>query len=148
MRAPDRLALPLSRRAVLGRLALLALGSMAAPAVLRAAARPLDPPVHPEPRDGITAELVLADEALGEKATRKEREGYRAAREHPAVLDGLCCYCDCAKRDGRRSLLSCFESRMPLSCGVCVGEARLAATLAKEGRTLEEIRRAVDEEWG
>jgi hypothetical protein len=105
------------------------------------------PPVtHPEPRAGITGASVLDPASVPGRA----RGGYEAAREIPEILDGLYCHCDCAERDGLRSLLSCFETRMPMpvSCGICVGEARLALRLRREGRSLREIRRAVDERYG
>ena len=79
---------------------------------------------------------------------RSARAAYAAAREIPQLLDGLRCHCECAARDGLRSLLSCFESRMPTSCGICRDEALLALRLHREGRTLDEIRAAVDEEFG
>jgi hypothetical protein len=99
---------------------------------------------HPDPRPGITATRVLPDERVPAKA----REAYRAARACPEVLDGLYCHCDCAARDGLRSLLSCFEGEMPLHCGICQGEAKLAAKLAKRGKSLTAIRAAVDDEYG
>jgi hypothetical protein len=99
---------------------------------------------HPDPRPGITADAVLPDDDV----SASSKEAYAAAREFPAVLDGLYCHCDCAERDGLRSLLSCFESKMPQSCRVCRGEAELAARLARDGKSLAEIRKAVDERYG
>lgn len=128
-----------SRRDALALLAAAALGLLR-PNLLRAA-----PPatVHPEPRPGITAAAVLDPAGVPERA----RRGYEAAREVPEVLDGLYCYCDCAERDGLRSLLSCFETRMPMHCGICVGEAALAHRLSREGRDLAAIRKAVDDRY-
>lgn len=115
------------------------------PRTLRAGARPGAREVkHPDPRPGITAEHVLAEDAVPEKS----RKAYAAARAHPAVMDGLYCHCDCAERDGMRSLLECFESKMPTTCGICRGESELAGRLADEGKSLDEIRKAVDERWG
>ena len=99
---------------------------------------------HPDPRPGVTAEHVLADDAVPDKA----KAAYRVAREIPEVLDGLYCHCDCAERDGLRSLLSCFERKMATSCGICRGEATLAGKLHGQGKTLDEIRAAIDEEYG
>jgi hypothetical protein len=101
-------------------------------------------PEHPEPRPDVTAERVLPDDQVPER----HRKAYAAARAHPAVLDGLYCHCDCGERDGMRSLLSCFESKMPQTCGICRGEAEMAAKLAADGKTLTEIRAAVDKRWG
>jgi hypothetical protein len=130
-----------SRRAALQRMAGLAL--VAIPSSLGAAVLPLDVK-HPEPRPGITADGVLPDEHV----PKKSKKAYEAARAIPGVLDGLYCHCDCAERDGLRSLLSCFETRMPFNCGVCRREAELAFDLHRKGRSLDEIRAAVDKEFG
>ena len=134
-----------SRRAALRALgaaaALGALGALPLGALPRAVARRAE---HPTPRPGITAARVLAEADV----PRSARAAYAAAREIPQLLDGLHCHCECAARDGLRSLLSCFESRMPTSCGICRDEALLALRLHREGRTLDEIRAAVDEEFG
>ena len=146
------------RRAAVGRRGALRLllGAGAALAVGALAGVPLAPTLaharptrrvvvpHPEPRPGITAADVLDPAEL----PRSARAAYAAAREIPQVLDGLYCHCDCATRDGLRSLLGCFETRMPLGCGYCREEAELALKLHREGRTLAEIREAVDREFG
>lgn len=100
---------------------------------------------HPEPRAGVTAELVLPESDLPDR--RRVREAYAAARTHPELFDGVYCACRCDKSMEHRSLLSCFESRQPIGCMACRDEAELVARLARDGRTLEEIRRAVDEEF-
>jgi hypothetical protein len=103
-----------------------------------------DPTKHPDPRPGITADSVLPDDQVAEKA----KNAYAAAREHPAILDGLYCHCDCAERDGLRSLLSCFETHMPESCSVCRGEAEMAGRLIGDGKSLDDIRAAIDRKYG
>jgi hypothetical protein len=100
---------------------------------------------HPEPRPGITAENVLAESEVGER--RRAREAYAAARTHPELFDGLYCACECDKSMGHRSLLSCFESRQAIGCMACREEAELVARLARDGKTLDEIRLAVDREF-
>ena len=137
---------PHSRRAALGALARIALLGMAAPAALPrlVGAQPWADPKHPDPRPGVTAEHVLPDADVPEKY----RDAYQAAREVPQILDGLFCHCNCAEVRGKRSLLSCFESAMPQSCGICLGEARLARRLHARGQSLDEIRAAVDRSYG
>lgn len=98
---------------------------------------------HPDPRPGITGAHVLPDERI----PKRHKDAFAAARAIPEVLDGLYCHCECAERRGRRSLLSCFESEMPLSCGICTGEARLAWRLQKKGRSLNEIRAEIDRKF-
>ena len=99
---------------------------------------------HPDPRPAVTADAVLPDDQVGEKS----KPAYAAAREFPGIFDGLYCHCDCGERDGMRSLLTCFESKMPQSCGICRGEAEMAGRLARAGKTLDEIRAAVDKRYG
>ncbi|MGQ0715282.1 MAG: PCYCGC motif-containing (lipo)protein [Gemmatimonadaceae bacterium] len=101
---------------------------------------------HPDPRPGITGERVLADSELGER--RRVREAYAAARTHPEIFDGVYCACECDKSMNHRSLLSCFESPQAIGCRACREEAELVARLARDGKPLDEIRRAVDEEFG
>lgn len=142
-------ALPITRRtAVRLGLALLLLPVRASAQVLgehTSSSLLSDPEVkHPAPRPGVTASAVLDPR----RVPKRSREAYEAARAVPEVLDGLYCHCNCAEHRGMRSLLSCFETEMPLTCGICKGEARLAYRLSRQGKTLAEIRRAVDEAYG
>jgi hypothetical protein len=131
----------ISRRDALGRVAILAL----APLFPRIRGRRRDGPRHPDPRPGITAARVLPDA----KVDAEHKDAYEAAREIPEILDGIYCHCDCADRHSNlRSLLSCYETEMPMSCGVCSGEARAALRLHKQGKTLDEIRTAIDKRFG
>jgi hypothetical protein len=117
--------------------------AFAAPATFDAS-RPREGLTHPDPRPGITAEKVLADDKLPDK--RRVKEAFAAAREYPELFDGICCACGCEKE--HRSLLSCFESAQPTGCWGCQEEAMLISRLAKEGKTLDDIRKAVDKKWG
>jgi len=101
---------------------------------------------HPAPRPGITAALVLAESDLPDR--RRVRQAYAAARAHPELFDGIFCACRCDTSMEHRSLLSCFESRQPIGCMACREEAELVARMARDGKPLDEIRRAVDEEFG
>lgn len=101
---------------------------------------------HPDPRPGVTGEHVLSDEAIGNR--KRVREAYADARTHAEIFDGVYCACECDESMNHRSLLSCFESRQAIGCAACREEGELVGRLARDGRTLEEIRRAVDEEFG
>jgi hypothetical protein len=101
---------------------------------------------HPDPRPGVTAAGVLAPAAV--PRTVGSVEAYAAARRVPGVLDGLYCYCDCSRHAGHRSLLTCFESDHGAWCDVCMGEALLAEQMAGEGRSLLDIRNAIDRQFG
>jgi hypothetical protein len=100
---------------------------------------------HPDPRPGITGEHVLAEEELGSR--KRVREAYAAARTHPEIFDGVYCACECDESMNHRSLLSCFESRQAIGCQACREEGELVGRLARDGKTLNEIRRAIDEEF-
>lgn len=137
---------PISRATFLARLAALVLGAtVAAPLVARASGRRRGF-THPEPREGVTAERVLPDERLPKK--QEVRDAFAIARAWPAILDGLYCACRCEKTHGHRSLLSCFESQQAVGCMGCREEAKIVGRMAPEGRSLAEIRKAVDAEWG
>lgn len=99
---------------------------------------------HPTPRPGITAAAVLP----AGRVPKRLRAAYDRARQIPEVLDGIYCHCDCAERDGLRSLLSCFETPMVSSCRICAGQAKLAYELHRRGKSLDEIRAAIDAEYG
>jgi hypothetical protein len=105
---------------------------------------------HPDPRPGITAERVLTVEQLGDFAKKKNVvAAYDAAREHPEIFDGISCACGCAEQKApHRSLLVCYETRQPTGCGGCREEATFVGDLAKEKKTLAEIRTAVDKKFG
>ena len=115
------------------------------------------PAEHPDPRPGITAENILTptqieanirtwakgEKSIAEKMTRINKV-FDHAREIPQILDGLYCYCDC-RSSGHRSLLSCFEVTQAVGCWGCKDEAELAYKLHGEGKSLDEIREAIDE---
>jgi hypothetical protein len=137
MLSPSRI----SRRTALARIALLAASPLLAG---EAHAAPRRKTKHPEPRPGITAAHVLPDGDVD----AEHKDAYAAAREIPEVLDGIYCHCDCADRHSNlRSLLSCYETEMPMSCGVCSGEARTARRLHKRGQGLDQIRAAIDKQF-
>jgi hypothetical protein len=101
--------------------------------------------VHPAPRPGVTAERVLPPSMVVNSPGAQE--AYAAARGAPQLLDGLYCHCDCSKHSGHRALLTCFESDHGSHCDICMGEATLAARLASQGASLDDIRRAIDERF-
>jgi hypothetical protein len=101
---------------------------------------------HPLPRPGITADRVLPPSLVPN--TPDAREAYAAARSAPQVLDGVYCHCHCSKHARHRSLLTCFESDHGAHCDICMGEALLAVRLAASGSSLEQIRDAIDLQYG
>jgi hypothetical protein len=130
-----------SRRQFLGACSA-AVATLLLPAKAASAAGP-----HPTPRAGITGEHVLTKEQLASKP--KLIPLFDSVREIPEVIDGIRCNCGCTNPPEFYSLLSCYEGKgMAQSCGVCQGQGRLAVRLHKEGKTLEEIRAAIDAKFG
>ena len=98
---------------------------------------------HPAPRAGIDASKVLPDEQLVDWPDA--RPAFEAVRRIPQVADGIRCTCGCADRPGFYSLLSCYEGEgMARHCPICQGQARLALRLHEAGKSLDEIRAAID----
>jgi hypothetical protein len=91
---------------------------------------------------------VLSVETLGSSRPKRVMDAYEAARKYPEILDGLYCACQCSGKSGHRSLLVCFETMQPTGCGGCQEEAELAGKLAKQEKTLADIRLAVDKAYG
>lgn len=108
--------------------------------------QPADASTHPTPRPGITAAKVVPQSLV--PRTPGASEAYAAARKAAATLDGVYCHCDCSKHAGHRSLLTCFESEHGAHCDICMGEAVLAGEMAARGKSLTEIRTAIDRQFG
>lgn len=138
-----------SRRTFLTRCsaATLALVAAARPGWARAPRRPVRWS-HPTPRPGITAAKLPTHDQL---AKAPNAQGvFDSVREIPEVVDGIRCHCGCAENPDFYSLLTCYEGEdaMAKSCPICQGEGRVAARLHKEGKTLDEIRTAIDARYG
>jgi len=75
----------------------------------------------------------------------RQQQAYTAAREIPAVLNQLYCWCGCKENPAthHRALLECFESEHGSRCDICMGEATLARALVGEGVT--DIRKIQDQ---
>jgi hypothetical protein len=132
----------ISRRDAIARVATFAVLSL----VARRAWALGKPFPHPDPRPGITAANVLPLEQLPDR--KRVRAAFDAARANPEIFDGVYCVCDCAEGMKHRSLLACFESKQPTGCWGCQEQAESLSEWAKEGKSLAEIREAVDKKWG
>ena len=101
------------------------------------------PVQHPDPRPGIDASKVLTRDQLVDHPNAVS--AFDQVREIPQIVDGIRCSCGCASREGFYSLLSCYEGEgMARHCEVCQGTGRMAHRLHKQGKSLDEIREAVD----
>jgi hypothetical protein len=104
-------------------------------------------PQHPDPRPGITGAKVATKEQLADVPALIPL--FDSVREMPEIADGIRCHCGCADTPGYRSLLSCYEgAAMARECHTCQGQARLAARLKNSGKSLDEIRAAIDGKFG
>lgn len=104
--------------------------------------------VHPKPRTGITSARVLTAHQLG-KVDGDVVKIFNMVREIPQVVDGIYCYCGCDEMPDHYSLLSCYEGEaMAQGCVICQGEGRMVYDLHKKGKTLEQIRAAIDRNFG
>jgi hypothetical protein len=83
---------------------------------------------------------------------------YAFALASPEVLQWLPCYCGCGGM-GHRSNLDCFFQRREAQaevvfeehgsyCDICVDTANMAASMLREGKTMIQIRAAVDLTFG
>lgn len=105
------------------------------------------PRAHPTPRPGITAAKVVAATQLS--AWPHLQQLFDGIRAIPAIADGIRCSCGCAELPEYYSLLSCFEgAAMATICPICQGAGKLTVRLYGEGRRLEQIRAAVDAQFG
>lgn len=93
-------------------------------------------------RAGETRQTMNPSDFTGDTA-----KSYRIAKEIPAVLDSLYCYCHCKKHSGHKSLLSCYVDKHAAHCDICQDEAFMAYDLYKKGKSIKEIRAAVDKEF-
>ena len=100
-------------------------------------------PHHPEPRAMDHAGHVVSHERYA--AYPRVQEVYRMAAQVPHVLDGLHCYCECGEHSGHYSLLDCFASDHGARCDICLSEAAVAHEMTRQGASLDDIRRAIDD---
>jgi hypothetical protein len=145
-----RASAPTRRRFVVGAVRALAGLALLSPrdawAAFTSAPRRRTKGPHPMPRPGIDASKVLKAEQLTENP--KAAPVFDMVRQIPQVADGIRCQCGCADEPGFYSLLSCYEADgMAQHCHICQGEARLAFTMHQQGKTLDEIRAAIDDRF-
>lgn len=91
--------------------------------------------------------------------TQTTRDFYMQAYEYGDILKELNCYCGCMEyNDPHDSLYRCYIAGVDedgvhwtdhgANCGICLMEVRDAAQLAKEGKSIEEIKAHIDKTYG
>jgi len=102
---------------------------------------------HPTPRPGIDASKVLTRDKLTENPAAEPV--FDMVRKIPQIADGIRCQCGCAELPEFYSLLSCYEADgMAQHCVICQGEGKLAFRMHEQGKSLDEIRAAIDAKFG
>ena len=118
--------------------------------VLGCDARPSDsaqtPAFEAPPSTQATADAAGVNKVLDPAgfADQRVRLAYDAAKEYAHVLEQIYCYCHCKKNIGHRALIECFETDHASNCDVCMNEAMIAARMTKDGKTPQEIQKAID----
>jgi hypothetical protein len=137
-----------SRRSFLAYSALMLTGLAADPGKRAACSHRGTRGPHPTPRPGIDASKVRKESEL--KGPANMISAFNEVREIPHIVDGIRCQCGCADWEGHYSLLSCYEGphAMAQMCDLCQGHGRYAYRLHKAGKTLDEIRDAIDARYG
>lgn len=80
-------------------------------------------------------------------------DAYRFAAANPDMLQKIPCYCGCGGM-GHESNYSCFwqsEGKLSahaLGCGICVDIAQDTMRGLEQGRTLQDIRQQIDNDYG
>jgi hypothetical protein len=89
-----------------------------------------------------TAQVLPSEQFFGEA-----QAAYEAAKECPDLIANLFCYCGCDVTDHHSSLLDCFTSNHSADCTICQEEVFIGLGMKKQGKTLAEIQRAIDEKF-
>ena len=102
---------------------------------------------HPGPRD--PGPLVLSS------VSSQVAGHYRFAAEHRGEFAQFRCWCGCEQFLGHRSLADCFErgdgrgwEAHAAGCGVCIGEAAMAADMIRAERPVGDVAAALDARFG
>lgn len=85
-----------------------------------------------------------------EKFTNEQiKKAYQVAREIPATLAQLPCFCYCDKGFGHKSLHSCYEDDHSAGCSTCIDEALMAYNLQiEQGQSIEQVRNTIIARFG
>jgi len=109
---------------------------------------------HENNHDGAEEQDV---DSLVEQSSGRTKEAYQFAAERPDILEFLPCFCGCVT-SGHKSNKDCFIKKMGqkgqvvydqhgLFCGACVDVAMGAKEMLAQGKSLKEIREAIDAKY-
>ena len=97
---------------------------------------------HPEPRADAQDRHVVAGAQYA--SYPRVAEVYNEVATVPQVIDGIYCYCMCSEHSGHYSLLDCYKDNHAARCDVCLSEADMAYEMHNDGKSLDDIRTAID----
>ena len=104
-------------------------------------------------KGGLKIDAAAEKERLAEKVLDPSRFfgqamiGYAAAKAAPEIMNKLFCYCGCDITDSHISLLDCFTSIHGVDCHICQEEAVVALKLNRDGTSVGDIQKIVDEKY-
>jgi hypothetical protein len=99
---------------------------------------------HIEDKPPMKAEKAVLDP---EKFFGQIAAGYKAAQQAKDVCSKLFCYCGCDLTDEHVSLLDCFTGMHGVDCAICQEEAIIALNMKKQGKTLAQTQKVIDEKF-
>lgn len=73
--------------------------------------------------------------------------GYASAKACPEVVSKVFCYCGCDISDGHGSLVDCYTGLHGTDCHICQEEAVLALRMKRNGSSIAEIQKKIDQEY-
>lgn len=99
----------------------------------------------PAAADAVRPNKVLDPAGFSDPQVRR---AYEAAKKYAHVLESIYCYCRCKENIGHRALVECFESDHGAHCDVCMTEAVTVARMTEQGKTPQDIQKAIDAFYG
>jgi hypothetical protein len=102
---------------------------------------PIDPAIANLPKPDI--ETLSPDQFSGQT-----RMAYQAAKEIPAILSQLPCFCGCMQNFGHKNNLYCFKDTHGVECSMCQDIALDAHQMFKNGFSLDRIRESIQSKFG
>jgi len=116
--------------------------------------------IQHNPLSGDLQELTAYDELPSFLDSKQEelKAVYKVALQYADVLEWMPCYCGCGDSAGHKSNLNCFIKEINddetvvwddhgTRCLVCIEIALQSAKLSQEGKSIEEIRTIIDEQY-
>ncbi len=96
----------------------------------------------------IGSKVTASKEVLApEKFSGQIAAGYKAAQQTKEICAKLFCYCGCDLTDEHVSLLDCFTGMHGVDCAICQEEAIIALNMKKQGKSLAQIQKTIDEKF-